>query len=72
LNIHPIKKILEIEGQSQKTGLKMALHICRGHFKDFTERGLFGKYHGLYWWDAHARGNAKEGIALKDYRVHSK
>ena len=33
-------------------GLKRALHICRGHFKDYREgRGLFAKTHGIWWWD---------------------
>ncbi len=72
LQIHPIKKILETEGGIGEIGLKRALHICRGHFKDFTGRGLFGKLQGIYWWDAHVRGDAKEGVTLKDYRVHAR
>lgn len=69
LEIEPMKQILRHEGQSEKLGLKKALHICRGHFKDYTERPLFGKHHGLYWWDAHARGSLSEGAVVKDYAV---
>lgn len=70
LNIEPMKKVLRTEGQSEKTGLRQALHICRGHFKDFSKgAGLFGKYKGLYWWDSQVRGSHTEGVIDKDYNV---
>lgn len=70
LNIEPMKKILRVEGQSEKTGLKMALHICRGHFKDYSKgKGLFGKFHDLYWWDSQVRGSIEHGAVMKDYNV---
>lgn len=71
LDIRPINQILEAEGRINQVGLKKALHICRGHFKDYTDKGLFGKLHGLYWWSPYVRGDIREGIALKDYRVHT-
>jgi hypothetical protein len=71
LNIKPMQEILRRDGQSEATGLKKALHICRGHFKDYRQRGLFGKYQGLYWWDAHIRGRGSERVVVKDYNVHS-
>jgi hypothetical protein len=70
LNIKPMQEILRRDGQSETTGLKKALHICRGHFKDYRQRGLFGKYPGLYWWDTHIRGSGREGVVIKDYAVH--
>jgi hypothetical protein len=69
LDIEPMKKVLRSEGESEKTGIKKALHICRGHFKDYRQRGLFGKIKGLYWWDSHVRGTIEQGIVDKDYRV---
>ena len=40
---------LEREGDIQHIGLKRALHICRGHFKDYTiGKGLFGKVRGCF------------------------
>lgn len=69
LEISPMRKVLRDEGQSQKHGLQKALHICRGHFKDYRERGLFGRNKGIYWWDMHARGSAEAGAVVKDYRV---
>lgn len=70
LQIEPIKKILDAAG-ARNTGIKQALHICRGHFKDFSKgKGLFGKYKGLYWWDAQVRGSAELGFIAKDYQVN--
>jgi hypothetical protein len=69
LKIDPMKRILKTEGNRESTGLKNALHICRGHFKDYREKGLFGKYKGIYWWDSQVRGNSDSGIVDKDYEV---
>lgn len=71
LDIEPMKKVLRYEGNAEKTGLKMALHICRGHFKDYSKGGgLFGKYQGLYWWESHVRGSIGQGVVIKDYNVN--
>jgi hypothetical protein len=69
LEIEPMRRILETEGHASTNGLKMALHICRGHFKDYRERGLFGKKRGIFWWDSHVRGTPDAGIVAKDYKV---
>lgn len=46
------------------------LHLCRGHFKVYTEENpLLGKYTGRYWWQPHARGNRRRGVVMKDYAV---
>jgi hypothetical protein len=71
LEIEPMKKVLRTEGQSDTMGLKHALHICRGHFKDYSKGGgLFGKLKGLYWWDSHVRGDPAQGAVVKDYNVN--
>lgn len=70
LNIEPMKTVLRTEGDIEHNGLKKALHICRGHFKTFTsDKPLFGKVTGTYWWQPHVRGSIDEGVALKDYNV---
>lgn len=70
LDITPMRQVLRIEGGEAQNGTKRALHICRGHFANYSQgRGLFGKYHGMYWIDQHVRGSASRGFALKDYRV---
>ena len=46
------------------------LHLCRGHFKTYTEKSpLLGKFTGRYWWQPQARGNKEAGIIKKDYAV---
>jgi hypothetical protein len=45
-----------------------ALHFVRAHFKDFTEKGLFGKNKGVYWWHSQVRGDTAKGVVDKDYR----
>jgi len=73
LEIKPMVKILREEGESETKGMKNALHICRGHFKDFTKgKGLFGRNKGLYWWESQVRGDAETGIIAKDYKVTPK
>jgi hypothetical protein len=69
LEIEPLKQVLITEGRSEEVGLRRALHICRGHFKDYRQRGLFGRHHGIYWWDHYLRGDIDCGAVVKDYRV---
>jgi hypothetical protein len=46
------------------------IHFCRGHFKSYTdENKLFGKFKGLWWWQPHVRGQNKDGVVMKDYKV---
>lgn len=48
----------------------MPVHLCRGHFKEYTEdKPLFGRVTGRFWWQPYARGKAKNGVVLKDYDV---
>ena len=69
LVIEPLKRILRNEGSADEVGLRRALHICRGHFKDYTERGLFGKVHGVFWWPDHLAGTLRSGLVKKEYKV---
>lgn len=59
------------EREPGESHIKKALHICRAHFKDYREKGLFGKYHDIYWWDMHVRGDISSGMVIKDYRIAS-
>lgn len=69
LVIETARKLLAQSGVAE-VGLARALHICRGHFADYTEgAGLFGKLKGRFWIPAHARGTAAAGTILKDYKV---
>lgn len=72
LKINPIRKILDDTAKKHKTGIKQALHICRGHFKDYSKGGgLFGKYKGTYWWPSYVRGNDKYGTIDKSYEINT-
>lgn len=74
LAIEPFKQRcqkLHDENPDGPSPLELALHLVRGHFKDFREKGLFGdpNKRGIYWWDAHARGDEKHGITVNDYEL---
>jgi hypothetical protein len=72
LEIDPLREILRHTGMSQTTGLKQALHVCRGHFKTYDERPLFGRVKGTFWWPASLKGSANRGVIEKDYTVKGK
>lgn len=68
LLINPLKKSSKSESTSSTSPPK-ALHLCRGHFKNYDEKPLFGKLKGTYWWPAHARGDASNGLIQKNYEI---
>jgi hypothetical protein len=72
LRIDPMKEVLRKEGESEVTGLKKALHICRGHFAQYEAKGLFGKHKGTFWVPQHVKGHQKHGVAIKTYDVQPK
>lgn len=60
LVIEPLKEILRREGKSEQHGLQKAMHICRGHFRDYRQgAGLFGKYKQLVWTPSTIRGTKR-------------
>lgn len=74
LNIEPILRRRErpLEARSDQEHAALALHLCRGHFKDYRAGGgLFGRNKGLFWWNLHARGTAERGVVVKDYAAPS-
>lgn len=49
------------------------IHLCRGHFKHYSEDApLFGRITGLWWWQPHVRGQNRKGVVMKDYIVEQK
>jgi hypothetical protein len=70
LNIGPMRRVLDEQGQARSKGLGHAVHLCRGHFKTFTEEApLFGRVTGEFWWADQVRGRQEHGVVVKDYRV---
>lgn len=72
LDIAPMTRVLRDEGGIERHGMARALHICRGHFANYTaDHPLFGRYVGQFYRPDHVRGNAKVGQVVKDYRIHA-
>jgi hypothetical protein len=70
LIIEPLKQILKHEGHSDRVGAAKAMHICRGHFRDYREgRGLFGKYKQLVWTPSVIRGTKGKHAAPREVEV---
>lgn len=70
LVIEPLKQILRKEGRSGEVGLAKSMHICRGHFADYTEgKGLFGRYHGKFWIPQTVRGSRGEKPPAREIEV---
>jgi hypothetical protein len=70
LVIEPLKNILRTEGRSDHVGVQKAIHICRGHFRDYREgRGLFGKYRQLVWMPSIVRGTKGEKAPPREVEV---
>ena len=71
LDVGAMTTVLDREGEATAKGLGHALHICRGHFKTFSEDApLFGRVSGMFWWADQVRGNREHGEVVKDYAVH--
>lgn len=60
----------QTKSQHNKNIWANRVHLCRGHFKRFTsDKPLFGKYTGMYWWQPMVRGKNHKGVVVKDYFV---
>jgi hypothetical protein len=70
LIIEPLKQILRREGQADAKGVAHAMHICRGHFRDYREgKGLFGRYHQVVWTPMTVRGTKGDKPAPREMEV---
>lgn len=70
LDLVPARHIKRTKYEQPAAGAPQRLHFRRGHFKEYTtERPLFGKYVGTFWWEAHVAGSADIGEVRKDYRI---
>lgn len=69
LVIDPFRVIVQGESGAGGSETKRAMHIVRGHFADYREAGLFGKYHGIYWREMYVRGSKDSGEVKKDYKI---
>jgi hypothetical protein len=75
IKVNAIGQRYERIGGRGATGISQALHIVRGHFREYgPEFGkglLFGKYAGRFWVAAHTSGSPESGVVVKDYEVEA-
>ena len=73
LELDPEGTRSESDGEGDGTGPKKRLHLCRGHWSEYTaEKPLFGRYVGRFWIPDHKRGDLELGQVIKDYRLDVK
>lgn len=70
LSIGGMTRALQEDGDIDTNGLQRALHICRGHFVHHTNYFGTGR-EATFWKPQHVRGNAKEGVVIKDYSINT-
>jgi hypothetical protein len=59
-----------LSAEQNDSEVKRRLHMVRGHFADYREKGLFGKYKGVFFFPAHLRGDESSGeIRKTGYKV---
>jgi hypothetical protein len=69
LNIRPQSKTARTRTAGRPDKLDVAIHMVRGHFKEYGKSGLFGKHRGIYWWTPHLAGTAPR-VVDKSYVIH--
>lgn len=67
--IQTLKRDADVQDSEGRSGIKRAMHQCRGHFADYRKgKGLFGRLKGLYWISEHTKGSVEQGTIVKDYQ----
>jgi len=70
LEITGMTRTLATEGDIATNGIAKAMHLCRGHFADYTKgSGLFGRYRVEVFVPDHVRGRKQRGVIVKDYTI---
>ena len=69
LKIEPMKTKKKTANSYNDSYTKVSFHVCRGHFKTYKGKGLFGKYKGTFWFPPHTKGSSEIGTVTKDYQV---
>jgi len=71
LEIGEMRRYIHQQGEGHTaSSVKKALHICRGHFKTFSEeKPLLGRATGTFWWSQQLRGSKESGLVVKDYKM---
>lgn len=68
--IDSLRKSIATGEHGGGNSISTALRIAGGHFKDYREgKGLFGKYHGRFWWDSYVKTDGKAVSEIRSYKV---
>lgn len=60
---------LNTQAMVKEASESRALHTVAGHYADYREKGLFGRYKGIFWIPAHIRGAEDCGQIVKTYQA---
>jgi len=55
--------------ENSKNNKSMPLHFCKGCFKEYYVKPLFGKIFGRFWIPDHVRGSLENGFSDKEYKA---
>lgn len=74
--ISSLRKSIAAGAHGAGNSVVTAMRLAEGHWKDYTQgNGLFGKLHGMFWWDDYVkivRGTEKAVEELATYRMVKK
>jgi hypothetical protein len=74
LKVNVFDEVVKVDPKHRSTAGEplSALHICRGHFRIYSEeKPLFGKYSGPVWVPAHFRGSESAGTVTTDFELET-
>lgn len=75
---HAIWRTIKIDGlrhelveRANSVGFINALHLCRGNFATYEDKGMFGnpKLKGTYWRPSHVKGSPSKGMSSHEYKI---
>lgn len=59
----------KVNDSGGQKGNKQRLHKRPGRWRDYREKGLFGKHYGVYYFSEHWAGNENLGVITHDYKI---
>jgi hypothetical protein len=71
IDILPMTRLLSTLKSSDAEGDAMRFQTVRGHFKRYSQNGLFGKHKGTFFFPSHERGSADRETRHGHYRIRT-
>lgn len=69
LIVRPFHSYKTYPSRTGETGEPLAQHWRPGCFRDYRQKGLFGKYKGVFWFSEHWAGRDKTRVVEKSYTI---